>query len=72
METDASKNLVLKYIEEVWNNGDAAALDELTNEGYIYHLGGQPSRDKSAMQKFLQSVHTAFPDWRVRVEDIVA
>ena len=72
MEADASKSLVRKYIEEVWNNADAAAFDELTNGSYTYHLGGQPPRDKSAMQKFLQSVHAAFPDWRVRVEDIVA
>lgn len=72
MDTDDLKRLVQRYIEEVWNNADAAALDELTNEGYTYHLGGQPPRDKSSMHRFLQSVHAAFPDWRVRVEDIVA
>jgi steroid delta-isomerase-like uncharacterized protein len=67
-----AKNLVVMFIEKVWNNADLAALDELTTEAYAYSLGGQPPRNKATMKQFLQSVHTAFPDWSVRIEDIAA
>lgn len=67
-----AKSLVSIFIEKVWNNADLAALDELTTETYTYSLGGQPPRNKASMKQFLQSVHTAFPDWSVHIEDIAA
>ncbi len=67
-----AKDLVLTYIEKVWNDADSAALDELTRATFTYSLGGQPPRDRAAMQQFLQAVHSAFPDWRVQVQDVAA
>jgi steroid delta-isomerase-like uncharacterized protein len=69
---DDAKKLVSKYIEEVWNNLDLGALNDLTTTGYTYHFGSQPPRDKAAPQQFLQSVHLAFPDWRVQIQVIIA
>jgi len=66
------KDLVCRYIQEVWNQANAQALDELVAETYTYCLGGQPRRDKPMMRRFLQAVHEAFPDWRVEIEDMVA
>lgn len=70
-ETEA-KRLVSNYIEEVWNNADLSALNDLTTAEYTYHFGSQPPRDKAALQQFLQAVHVAFPDWRVQIQAIVA
>jgi steroid delta-isomerase-like uncharacterized protein len=72
MSGDDAKGLVTNYIEEVWNNADFAALDDLTGTTFAYHLGGQPPRDKAAMRQFLQAVHASFPDWRVQIQTIVA
>jgi steroid delta-isomerase-like uncharacterized protein len=72
MSRDDPKGIVSKYIEEVWNNVNLAVLNDLTGPTYTYHLGGQPPRDVAAMQRFLQTVHMAFPDWRVQIQDIVA
>ncbi len=72
MPTDDVKALVSEFIEKVWNKADMAALDELTLATYTYHLGGQPARDRAAMQQFVQAVHVAFPDWRVQIQTIVA
>ena len=72
MSQNDAKSLVSKYIEEVWNKANLAALNDLTAPTFTYHLGGQPPQDKAAMQKFLQAVHKAFPDWRVQVQAIVA
>jgi hypothetical protein len=65
-------DLVLEYIESVWNGGDTSALKKLTTRGFEYHLGGQPARDRSEMEEFLQLVRSAFPDWRVTVSGTVA
>jgi len=72
MSIENVKNLVTRYIETVWNQGDLAALAELTAETFRYHLGGQPPRDRATMGQFLEAVRVAFPDWRVEIEDIAA
>jgi len=72
MSQNDPKSLVSRYIEEVWNKANLAALNDLTTPTFTYHLGGQPPRDIAAMQEFLQAVHVAFPDWRVQVQVIVA
>ena len=66
------KDLVERYIDAVWNRGDADALEALTEPGYLYRLGGQPARDRSAMAEFIAMVHRAFPDWRVAIVDVIA
>jgi steroid delta-isomerase-like uncharacterized protein len=71
MSINDPKHLISKYIEDVWNKADLGVLENLTNGTFTYHLGGQPPRDISAMRKFLQDVHMAFPDWRVEIQDIV-
>jgi steroid delta-isomerase-like uncharacterized protein len=72
MSHDDAKTLVQEYIEAVWNRGDMAALAALTTPGFLYHLGGQPGRDRSGMQQFLDTTLTAFPDWKVEVGQIIA
>jgi len=66
------KEIVLKYIEAVWNNADVSSLDDLTLETFRYHLAGQPPRNRTQMHQFINTVHTAFPDWRVEIRNIVA
>jgi len=72
MASVEAKDLVEKYIEQVWNRGDLAALAELTTPGFKYHLGGQPLRDMDGMQQFIIMTRSAFPDWRVGIESIVS
>jgi len=72
MYKDSAKNLVTKYIENVWNNADMETFDELTSKTYTYHLGGQPAKDRTAMKEFLQMVHSAFPDWKVQIKNMVS
>jgi steroid delta-isomerase-like uncharacterized protein len=72
MSRDDAKGLVSKYIEDVWNNADLAAFNDITGPEYTYHFGSHPPRDKIAMQQLLQELHIAFPDWRVQIQDIIA
>lgn len=65
------RQLVRRYIEEVWNRGDLAALEALTLPGFMYHLGGQPARDRDALAQFIRGTHVAFPAWRVEILDLI-
>jgi steroid delta-isomerase-like uncharacterized protein len=68
--TDAEA-LVRRYVEEVWNRGSAASLDQLTTSTFTYHLGGQLPRDRQALANFITATRHAFPDWRVEVDQAI-
>ena len=70
-ERDA-KDLVRRYVESVWNRGDLQALDALTTEDFSYHIGMQPSRNRAAMTEFIETTRSAFPDWHVKIAQIIA
>lgn len=72
MTTETQKKLVLDYVERIWNLGDVTALDEMTTPTFLYWLGGQPGRDHRGMRQLITMLHTAFPDWRVQVVEIIA
>jgi steroid delta-isomerase-like uncharacterized protein len=69
--TEDARILVRRYIDRVWNGGDAAALEELTLPDFTYSLGGQPPRDRTGMAQFLRETRAAFPDWRVETDDLI-
>jgi steroid delta-isomerase-like uncharacterized protein len=66
------KALIREYVEQIWNQGNLAALYDLTTPAFIYQLGGQPGRDRAGMRQFIEAIHSAFPDWRVQIVDIIA
>jgi len=72
MSAETNKALVLNYVERIWNRGDIAALDELTTPTFLYQMGSQPGRDHPEMRQLVTMLHTAFPDWRIQVVEIVA
>ena len=72
MNTDDTKDLVRRYVDEVWNQANLTALDALTLPAFVYRLGGQPARDRAALAEFIRSTHAAFPDWRVEIVNLIA
>ena len=72
MSAQTYKALILDYVERVWNCGDGAALDELTTPTFLYRMGSLPGHDHAEMRQLITMLHTAFPDWRVQVVEIVA
>lgn len=66
------KALVHDYVERIWNQADLAALDELTTPTFRYWFGGQAGRDHAEMRELVTMLHTAFPDWKVQIVEIVA
>ena len=72
MSVEDTRGLIGRYVEQVWNRADMAALEALTLPTFVYHLGGQPARDRPAFEHFIRATHEAFPDWRVEILGLIA
>lgn len=69
MPESAVIEVVRRYVESVWNEGDPAALERMTAPGFEYRLGEQPARDVEETQAFIRATREAFPDWRVEIRE---
>ncbi len=72
MSTEANKALVRRYVEEVINQGNVAAIDDFNPPTYVNHLPGSPPLDVAGVKQFVTMVRTAFPDMHQTIEDLIA
>jgi steroid delta-isomerase-like uncharacterized protein len=74
--SEENKALVRRWFEEVWNQGNAAAIDELLAEDGVIHglldAGGNPVQGLPSFHEFHTQFRGAFPDMNVSVEDMIA
>lgn len=70
METN--KALARRFYEEVIDQGKIEILDSVMDPGFRDHLAPQQPPGIQGFRDFLKMVATAFPDIRVKVEDILA
>ena len=68
-----NKALVRSYIEEVYNKGNTAAIDEFLAADFVHHnLPPGMGSDLESYRRFTSSHHAAFPDFHITIEDMVA
>ena len=75
MSTEENKAILRRIIEEIWNKGDLAVVDELIATNYVYHVpgpGGQEVKDPDGLKQHVTMARTAFPDFHITIEDMVA
>ena len=77
--SEADKALVRRHFEEIWNNKDLAAADELLAQDYLEHAVapfGQAEPGKvdgpSAMRQTARWLLAQFPDLHMTIEAMVA
>lgn len=74
--SEANKELVRRWFEEVWNNGRAEAIDEMFDENGIAHgLSDDPAyplKGPSEFKPFYTVFRQAFPNMIVDIEDMIA
>jgi steroid delta-isomerase-like uncharacterized protein len=69
-----AKQLVRRYVEEVWNGGDLDAVDRLVAEDYAAHdpVDAEPVRGRAALKALVGDYRRAFPDLVNTIHDQVA
>jgi steroid delta-isomerase-like uncharacterized protein len=72
-EADRNKEVVRRFVEEVQNNRDWAAYDELNAPDFV-NLSAPPGvpSDREGGKMFLGSFMAAFPDAHWTIDDMIA
>lgn len=74
--SEANKELVRRWFEEVWNQGRADAIDEMFDENGVAHgLSDDPAnpiKGPTAFRPFHNLFREAFPNMMIVVEDMIA
>ncbi len=73
MSIETNKALVRRYLEVMINGGDTTIADELFAPDYVNHTAGSGINTGAAgMARGVAAVKTAFPDWHVSIDAMVA
>ena len=72
MSTEENKTLNRRYWEEVFNQKNLAAIDELCTADFVYHSASGLIRGSGAFKQFLLMYFRAFPDLHILIEDQIA
>lgn len=74
MLIEENKAIVRRYKEEVWNRGEMDVAEKLVAANHVQHgpSGKVTLRGLEALKQWAIRVLTAWPDFHVAVEDMVA
>ncbi len=72
--SDVNKKAVRRLIEEVWNKGNLQVTEELFAPNYTHHDPSTPDagRGPEGEKKRATLYRTAFQDFRLTIEDLIA
>jgi steroid delta-isomerase-like uncharacterized protein len=72
--SEENKAVVRRLIEEVWNNGNLDAIDELVASDHVDHDPGREGTPggPEGMRAFVQMYRSAYPDTHLAIGEIVA
>jgi steroid delta-isomerase-like uncharacterized protein len=71
MTLEENKQVIQRFHEQVWNQGNLAMIDELVSPDYRMHMP-LPTPDREGLRQFVSMIHDAFPDWHETIEDVIA
>ncbi len=69
---EENKGLVRRYIEEVWNQHNLDAIDDLVSPEYLNHAASTAEYQRGGARHAVEWLLSVFPDHRFEVEDAVA
>ena len=73
MSIEENKALVRRLVEEVWNKGNLAVVNELLATDYVFHHPtGTDFHGPEEYKQLVSEVRSAFPDIHFTIDDIVA
>jgi steroid delta-isomerase-like uncharacterized protein len=63
--------LVRRYVDDVWNKGSLAALDEIVSPNYVQHTRGVP-QGRDGLKAFFAGFFASFSNASSTIEDVIA
>jgi steroid delta-isomerase-like uncharacterized protein len=72
MSAEENKELVRRFVEEFWNEGNAAAADDLMAVDAEIHMPTGELVDLDGLKGFAGAFRGSFPDWHSTFEELIA
>jgi steroid delta-isomerase-like uncharacterized protein len=70
--SERNKAQVRRVIEEIYNRGDLAVVDELAASDLVIHASSQEIRGRDGAKQYVAALRAGFPDLHLTVEGQVA
>jgi len=67
----ANETIVRRFVNEVINNGDYSALQELVHPDYLYRSPDQELRGTDALKSIFTAYRSGLADLNVSIDDLV-
>jgi len=71
MAAEQYKEIVRRWVEEGWNTGNLALVDEMYAADYVLHGNGENTSGREAFKQFVVAYRTAFPDMHLTIEEMI-
>jgi steroid delta-isomerase-like uncharacterized protein len=74
MSTEQNKSIVRRWIEEGWNKGNVALVDQFYTPDVVQHDPGSPLpvTSSAALKQYVSVFLTAIPDLHFNIDDLIA
>ena len=74
MTTEQNKSLFRQFIDEVFNQGNMSAVDELVAPDFVEHEELPPGipTDREGVKQLTLMLRSAFPDFKATIDDMLA
>jgi steroid delta-isomerase-like uncharacterized protein len=74
MSAEQNKVLVRRFVEEIFNQGNMSAADELVAPDFVDHEELPPGipNDREGVKQLTAMMRSAIPDFKATIEDIIA
>jgi len=70
--TEENKASVRRLIDEAWNKGNLAVIDQILSPEYRLHIQAPGAMDREGYHQAVSMYRSAFPDFLFTIEDMVA
>ncbi len=70
--SEENKALVRRFVEEFWNEGNTAAVDELMATDAVIYMPTGEVADPEGLKNFAAWWRNPFPDWHSTFEELIA
>ncbi|HEY7022649.1 MAG TPA: ester cyclase [Ktedonobacterales bacterium] len=71
MSVEENKALVRRFVEEFWNTGNMAVVDDVIADDATITLPGVGQVNRESLKAFATAHRSAFPDWHSTFEEMV-
>ena len=73
MSTEQNKSIVRRWVEEGWNKGNMAIVDQIYAPNFTQHEPAPETiKNSEALKHYVNAYLTAFPDLNLSIEDLIA